>query len=152
MEYHVAQSYEQLCNHTSILHSSSSCILCAPGWHRNAEKKQKYWHVQTPGRLTNTQADNICLSMTSSVCSVTPGVTAGYLHTKVSERLTRSDVTRSELHRNANKDSKKHAWDGNLRLCLPEWQFYPELIFFFFIASLCTLSFFPSSFCFQEDV
>lgn len=106
-------------------------------------------NIDMSGRPTNTRADNICLSMTSSVCSVTPGVTAGYLHTKVSERLTRSDVTRSECTATQTKTLRKPVWDGNLRPCLPEWQFCPAFIFFFLLQlCLCFPFFFflpPSS-------
>lgn len=101
------------------------------------------------GRPTNTRADNICLSMTSSVCSVTPGVTAGYLHTKVSERLTRSDVTRSELHRNANKDSEKACLRRQSQTVFTRMAILSSIHLFFFITALFTLSFFfflpPSS-------
>lgn len=151
VEYHVAQRDEQICSHMSMLHSLSNCILCAPGWHRNAGKKQKYWHVQTPGRLTDTLTENICLSMISSVCSVTPGVTAGYLHTKVSERLTRSDVTRSKLHRNANKDSKKTFLRRQSQTVFTQMAILSSI--HLFLLHLCVhFLFFPSSFCLQEDV
>lgn len=86
-----------------------------------------------------TRAD-ICLSMTSSVCSVTPGVTAGNLHTKVSERLTRSDVTHSELLRSANKDSEKAC------LRLPSQTMFTQMailfsIHLFFFSFSCVYAF-----------
>lgn len=34
------------------------------------------------------------------------------------------------------KTQRKPVWDGNLRPCLPEWQFYPAFIFFFLL-QLC---------------
>lgn len=103
------------------------------------------------GRLTDTLTDNICLSMTSSVCSVTPGVTAGYLHTKVSERLTSSDVTRSELHRNANKDSKKTCLRRQSQTVFT-WMAILSRIHLFLLHLCVHFLFPPSSFCLEEDV
>lgn len=88
---------------------------------------------------TNAQTDYICFSMTSSVCSMTPGVTAGYLHTKVRERLTRSDVTCSKLHHNANKDFKKPP-------CTLRQNVYPNgnfIQYSFFLLHLCLHFLFP---------
>lgn len=44
---------------------------------------------------------NICLSMTSLARSVTPGGTAGYLHTSAAKRSTRNDDSRSGPEHNA---------------------------------------------------
>lgn len=84
--------------------------------------------------------------------SVTPGVRAGYLHTKVSERLTRSDVTHSKLHRNANKDSKRTRMRWKSETMFTQMAILSSIRCFFFIASLFTFSFSPSSSCIEEDV
>lgn len=102
-------------------------------------------NIDMSGRPTNTRGDNICLSMTSSVFSVTPGVTAGYLHTKVSERLTRSDVTRSELHRNANKDSKRACLRRQSQTVFTRMAILSSIHLFFYYSSVYAFLFFSSS-------
>lgn len=40
------------------------------------------------------------------------------------------------------KTLRKPVWDGNLRPCLPEWQFHPAFIFFFYYSSVYAFLFF----------
>lgn len=140
MEYHVKARNEQMFGHTCLrsIHLRTAFYVLRG----DTGMLGKSENIDMSGRPTNTRADNICLSMTSSVFSVTPGVTAGYLHTKVSERLTRSDVTRSELHRNANKDSEKACLRRQSQTMFTRMTILSSIHLFFFITALFTLSFF----------